>query len=314
MSPQVMNQIQRDAIRILLPDFKTAGYKGQGDENPYTDHLKPGAYLEKKLKGYTLPNFDDMLHGLQYLPSGSDAKGLTHCLAWYQDICSSFTPKLELNVLHTQALICALRLPLNQTDSKNWDQFTLTQWRAHGRAERAAIADVKSGNQYKKKSTENSKHCSKSQAVFNIYKDPIDLSMHVNVPIRHILGFPFLALHGIVCEAFQMGIAKAECRRVARKGLMTPPKTAKPQKDEEKVNQQRTRKRRLQTDTVNEVQSVHTPKRQRTLDASREWLVVRTPKRPTVSPITPRTSKYGHTSNGLCRPTIKLETSPLKSK
>jgi len=40
--------------------------------------------------------------------------------------------------------------------------------------------------------------------------DSQDVHLDVEIPLRHVLVFPFLALHGVVGEALKMGISKAE--------------------------------------------------------------------------------------------------------
>jgi hypothetical protein len=97
-----MNSYQRDTVKTVLPGFKTATYKGKADRDLRVDHLAPGPHIEKTRKGFTLPTFEDLVHGLQRLPSGLDARGLTQCLSWYLNMRDSFTPKLALNVLHSR--------------------------------------------------------------------------------------------------------------------------------------------------------------------------------------------------------------------
>jgi hypothetical protein len=46
--------------------------------------------------------------------------------------------------------------------------------------------------------------------------DEEDVSMKVTLPLRHILTFPFLALHGVVREALKLGIEKAEMRQAVK--------------------------------------------------------------------------------------------------
>lgn len=70
MSVPVMNQIQRDTVQRPLPAFKTSDYQGEGDSDTHIDQLQPGTNLEKKIKGYTVPTFDDLLRGLAFTPTG----------------------------------------------------------------------------------------------------------------------------------------------------------------------------------------------------------------------------------------------------
>jgi hypothetical protein len=55
----------------------------------------------------------------------------------------------------------------------------------------------------------------KTRIAINLAQERV--TMHLQLPIRHILTFPFLALHGALGEALKLGIAKAEGRRVERK-------------------------------------------------------------------------------------------------
>ncbi|KAJ8117081.1 hypothetical protein OPT61_g1634 [Boeremia exigua] len=228
MSPPALNQIQRDTVQRLLPDFKTAGYEGKGDSSICVDNLKPGAHLVKKFKGYVVPSFDDILRGLTSLPQGEDSRGFTHCLAWYLRVRSTFTPRLELNVLHAQSLIRALRQPLEPAHSQNLNRLALEQWR-----ERQTLPMVEITTTREYAENETSDRClkdqnSKSRAVFNIYNDPVDLKLQINIPIRHVLTLPFLALHSVVADAFKTGIDKAEHQRAVRKSILAPAKlTAK---------------------------------------------------------------------------------------
>lgn len=249
MIPAAMNQIQRDTVRNLLPAFKTSGYEDEGDMNPYTDHLKPGAYLDKKLKGYTVPTFDNLICGLRCLPSGRDVRGLTQCLAWYLSICSTFTPRLELNVLHTQALFRALRQPSEPVGTQNSDKIALQEWQDQGTFKKVEVTVTK--QDYRKKVSEeyHTGHQSMSQAVFSIHQDSVNLKMHVHVPIRHIMTFPFLALHGVVGQAFKLGIDRAERQNAARRLSKTPVQHASKEQVKREVGLQKTPKRCRQAET-----------------------------------------------------------------
>ena len=290
MSPSVMNQIQRDAVQRLLPAFRTADYEGKGDADIYTDHLKPGTYLEKKLKGYTVPTFNDLLCGLMFLPYGQDARVLTQCLAWYLDVCSTFAPKLEFNVLHAQALIRALRQPSKPVGSQNLNRLGLKQWREQGTSERINVTIAEQGGKNEGSDVYYTGQCPRSQAVLTIHEDSVDLKMHVQVPIRHVLVFPFLALHGVVSEAFQLGIDNVQRRRASRKGSATLERYESADNVSHEDTPQCTLKRPRQVKSHGNSSPTETPKRQRKLDDSLEDMATRTPKRPIVSPITPCSS------------------------
>lgn len=73
MSPGLMNNAQRGSLKRLLPGYNGAGYEGKGDSDMHTHNPKPGAYLWNKTMGFTVPTFDDLLRGLNCIPTGPDA-------------------------------------------------------------------------------------------------------------------------------------------------------------------------------------------------------------------------------------------------
>ncbi|KAH7084419.1 hypothetical protein FB567DRAFT_498409 [Paraphoma chrysanthemicola] len=206
-----MNNYQRDIVKTAIPGFKTATYRGKSDFNLRTDHLAPGPYLQSFRKGYSLPTFDDLLRGLQHLPTGLDARDLTQCLSWYLGICNSFTPKLSLNVLHTQSLVRALRQPLKPFGPQNLDRNALEEWRTKGCFDDMPV-------EYKRHKCQHTNTASGPQNKTQLFLDFDDdeVQMDLKVPIRHVLMFPFLALHGVVSEALKMGIEKAEIRQASQ--------------------------------------------------------------------------------------------------
>ncbi|KAJ4321630.1 hypothetical protein N0V94_002830 [Neodidymelliopsis sp. IMI 364377] len=305
MHPAVMNQIQRDDVKLVLPGFRTSGHECVEDPDAYTNHLTPGAYLEKKLKGYTVPTFEDLLRGLSYLPSGMDARELTQCLSWYLGVRDTFHPKLELSVLHTQALTRALRLPLELIGSQNLDKIALQEWQDNGTFEKVKIMSNEPDTAAHKNGTNDAAQPRRSQAIFDISDNLIDLKLHVNISIRHVLTFPFLALHGAVGEALQLGVRTSERRRIAREGPITP-RTPRIKREAQSGTTPRSIAKKPRA--FEERYAERTPTKIR----PKESFSAQTPKRPTVSPITPRTaSRYG----APWRPTklqFKVESSPLK--
>jgi hypothetical protein len=207
-----MNNYQRDIVKTAIPGFKTATYKGKSDRNLRTDHLAPGPHLQSMRKGFSLPTFESLVHGLRHLPSGLDARDLTQCLSWYLGICDSFTPKLDMNVLHTQSLVRALRQPLKPFGPQNLDRNALQEWRTKGCFEESKV-------EYKKRESHQSnvaeEQLHRSQLHLDLDED--EVKMELTLPVRHILTFPFLALHGVVSEALKLGIEKAEVRQARRK-------------------------------------------------------------------------------------------------
>jgi hypothetical protein len=210
-----MSRYQRDLVKTAIPGFKTSSYKGKSTPNLRTDDLVPSPTVERR--GHTLPTFDDLLRGLQRLPSGLDARGLTQCLSWYMNNRDTFTPKLELNVLHTQSLIRALREPLKPFGPQNLDRNALEEWREKGTIESVEIEE--NSHNYKGV-TIGSDENSRTQLHLNL--DEEDVFMDLNLSVRHILLLPYLAIfHGMRSTALKMGIQKAENRRAAREGEVT---------------------------------------------------------------------------------------------
>jgi len=206
-----MNQFQRDSVKKIIEGFKTDTINGKHDANLHTDHLEPGRYIADRRSGYVLPTFGDLLGGLNHLPSGLDARGLTECLSWYLHVRDSFTPKLELNVLHTQALIRALRTPLKRYGPQNLDCNALKEWKEKGRFEERKVyyeparpTSTEAGDTAQKR----------TQLHMNLNNHEVKLE--IQLPIRRVLTFPFLALHSVIGEALKLGIEKAENRMTER--------------------------------------------------------------------------------------------------
>lgn len=232
LTPAQLNTFQRDTVKSSIPHSNKS--TRQADRNLHTIHLALGKSVENQCsKGFTLPTFTDLLHGLQHLPSGLDARGLTESLAWYMSVRDTFTPPLELNVLHTQSLIRALRQPLRGFGPQNLDRGALREWRDRGEGfeERRVRGGEVGGGGVKKSTTAASGHIElgrvedgqenkgmgreRSQMHMNLDNDSV--ALHLTLPIRHFLTFPFLALHGVVAEALKVGIEKAELRLAERK-------------------------------------------------------------------------------------------------
>ncbi|CAN9365073.1 unnamed protein product [Alternaria sp. RS040] len=212
MSSAAMNQIQRDSVKNVITGFKTDTTKGKHDANLHTDHLEPGRYIAERRSGYILPTFDDLLRGLHHLPSGLDARGLTECLSWYLEFRNSFTPKLDLNVLHTQALIRALRIPLKRFGPQNLDCNALEEWKIWGKFEERRVFYESA-----KPASANVDNTEQKRSQLHMNLDDHEVKLDIQLPLRHILVFPFLALHGVVGEALKLGIEKAENRKAERK-------------------------------------------------------------------------------------------------
>ncbi|KAL1607917.1 hypothetical protein SLS60_002856 [Paraconiothyrium brasiliense] len=208
-----VNQFFRDALKTDIPDFKVSNFHGKPDRNLYTDHLKPLKLLNSTRHGFVVPTFDALLRGLVYLPAGIDARGLTQCLSWYLNVRDTFTPRLGLNALHTQSLIRALRMPLKSYGPQNLDKRALQEWKEAGQFARRRVDEEpkRSGIEGVDRSHEQLK-----RSRVTIDPEAETLGVDLVVKLRHVLTFPYLAIGGMIATALEMGIAKAEARKVAR--------------------------------------------------------------------------------------------------
>jgi hypothetical protein len=207
-----MNNYQRDIVKSSIRSFKTGVLAGKGDRNLRTSHLVSGPHIESVHKGYTLPTFAELVRGLRRMPAGLDARGLTQCLSWYVRVCDTFTPRLEMNVMHAQSLLRALREPLKLFGPQNLDRNALEEWQETGTFESVAIETSAPGEQIVAEKVETLR---RSQLHLNLDNDGVALALAL--PVRHVLTFPFLALHGVVGQALRMGIERAEMRSKARR-------------------------------------------------------------------------------------------------
>lgn len=290
MSSSVFNQIQGDAMKRRLPEYETVGYEGTGDSNMRTSELKPGLYLDDRLQGFFVPSFDNLLCGLKCIPSGPDARALTQCVTWYLQTRDSFSPRLELNVLHTQALVRALRQPLQPVTSQNLNHCALELWRKNKTSEKIKVTDLEAGANKARRNKSCIARSAGERAVINTQKNTVQAE--VRIPLRNILTFPFLALHGIAIKAFEMGIDKAERKMAVRTATLTkrpaPAECVTVPITNAPPSSQSPLKRGYVAESGDVLTPVQTPKRQRKLDGVSRKMGVRTPRQPTVSPITPR--------------------------
>jgi hypothetical protein len=126
-----------------------------------------------------------------------------------------FSPPLEINVLHTQSLVRALRIPLKVHGQRNLDKIALEEWR---RNERFVEREVKSEMWKTEKGGAEKEKLEKSKV--EICLEEATVKMHVKVKLRHVLMFPFLCMVGMAAKGVEMGVRKAEktkAERVARK-------------------------------------------------------------------------------------------------
>ncbi|KAI0580940.1 hypothetical protein Alg130_06832 [Pyrenophora tritici-repentis] len=216
-----MNLYQRDAAKVVYPEFKLNSYKGRLDPDLSMTHIEPGKSVVDRIGTFTIPLYDDLLRGLRHFPSGLDARVLTECLAWYKSVRDTFNPPLQFNVLHTQALSRVLQVPLKPYGPQNLDYLSLMEWREKGEFKTrpmdenittsTSVQDMDSGN--------------KKRSHLNINMDTEEVTMEYKIRLQHIFTFPFVAMQDLIGEAFTMGIKKAEERATARGVVLTPTTT-----------------------------------------------------------------------------------------
>ncbi|KAF2635503.1 hypothetical protein P280DRAFT_523048 [Massarina eburnea CBS 473.64] len=204
-----INQFMRDVLRNTgLPDFKTTEYKGKPDRNLNTTHYTPGRFIENQRGGLVVPTFDDLLKGLKYLPTGAHARGLTQCLVWYLNQKRTGRSELQFNVLHTQALIRALKEPLRGYGPQNLDMSALEEWKENGRFTEKKVEDEKRKCNVPEKEEETLK---RPKLEINIARGSV--KAQVTIHLRHVLTFPCMAMINMAAEGLVMGIKKAEMRQ-----------------------------------------------------------------------------------------------------
>lgn len=208
-----IHQFFRDALKSDVPGWKVSEYQGTPDKNIHTGHLQPARFIKDTRQGFVVPTFEDLLRGIEYLPAGIDARGLTECLAWYSRVRDTFSPPLELNVLHTQSLIRALRVPLRSYGPMNLDMRAVQEWKEKGGFAKRRVDDEvvpENANSVGLRSEQ----LNRSRVTIDPEKET--LGVDVAVKLRHVLTFPYLAIGGMFCRALEMGIEKAEARKAAR--------------------------------------------------------------------------------------------------
>lgn len=209
-----VNRYLRDALKSEMSDFKLSSFQGKPDRNLFTDHLRPTKLVNGSRHDFVVPSFGDLLEGLVHLPVGLDARGLTQCLAWYLSVRDTFTPRLDLNVLHTQSLLRALRTPLKPLGTRNLDKLGLQEWKENGKFAHRRVDDQQSLGANDLDLEHGRDQLTRSRVTIDFHTEA--LGVDVVVKLRHVLTFPYLAIGGMMCKALELGIEKAEARKAAR--------------------------------------------------------------------------------------------------
>lgn len=209
--------------------FKASDFKPKTDMNLYSDSFSSLQFVERR--GYIVPTFDDLLRGLTYLPTGLDARELTQCLVWYLNSADMFNPRLELNVLHVQSLVRALRDPIRSYGVRNLDIIGLTEFREHNKFPnsrkvsiekvtydvemKACECSIQTNNDETRDTRIEGKRVNRALKL-HVDSDNETLTATASISVRSILQFPFLSMHGLVAEALRMGITNAQAKKAMR--------------------------------------------------------------------------------------------------
>ncbi|KAF2870753.1 hypothetical protein BDV95DRAFT_607888 [Massariosphaeria phaeospora] len=229
---------------LLLPPLP---HKPKPTRDLYTDHLLPSNSNSKSKSkpqskskstksplshpGLTLPTFADLLRGVKSLPTGLDARGLTQCLSWYLHNRDLFTPRLDLNVLHMQALLRALRVPLKGFGGRNLDRVGLAEWVERGWSGVEVQGNINDDRDDDGKgegagagagagasasaSAGAGAHVAVSRIEIDV--DNEDVKLNLQLPLRSVLMLPFISIQALVGRALEKGVQRAEAKRVVRR-------------------------------------------------------------------------------------------------
>jgi hypothetical protein len=233
----------RQAIRGNDPTFKVTDLEPKADLNLYTEGFYSTQFIESR--GYTVPTFDDLLKGLKFLPTGLDARELTQCLVWYLNSADLFTPRLELNVLHVQSLVRALKLPLKDYGFRNLDIIGLNEFHEHDGYPNSRQADNERIVCNKETETDESRVKKKGYGVkdaqlgvekgkhITLHIDSSNGTITTTVPIsvRSIFQLPFMSMYGMVAVALRMGIENALTKKALRERSENGQNVEKPEND-----------------------------------------------------------------------------------
>lgn len=132
-----------------------------------------------------------------------------------------FSPPLALNVLHVRELVHTLRIPLKPYGPRNLDIAGLTEWRGRDRVMERKVADELASRLHDNDNESDESlqdEGKRSKLRINVVDNGGDgnVQADVEIKIRHVLTFPFLAVQRLVGEALRMGIENGEQRRRIR--------------------------------------------------------------------------------------------------
>ncbi|KAF2651187.1 hypothetical protein K491DRAFT_782049 [Lophiostoma macrostomum CBS 122681] len=209
-SGRVLHEHFRALFRGTIRDFNITKWAGKPDSNLYTDHFESNRTVERR--GHCVPTFEELLSGLKYFPTGIHARGLTQCLIWYLNNRNMFSPPLQFNVLHTQALLRVLQIPVKNPGHRNLDMVALQEWKDHAKfTEKEVDGEKKTCDTSDKLIPE---HDPGPKIILNMEQESVSLKL--DVKLRHILTLPYMAIGNMSCELLRWGIEDIEQRQKER--------------------------------------------------------------------------------------------------
>lgn len=162
-----------------------------------------------------MPSFEQLVEGVRRMPVGIGRRHLSSVLEWYVGVRDSFTPRLELNVLHTRALVQAMRFPLRRYGPQNVDAAVLSSYRrGGGDAIFGPIPMPLSLSSSLPSSNSGNKKLKRSKITLNVPRQTVEVEVLLRV--GSVLLMPYLGVGGLVCAALEWGVGRAEGRRRGR--------------------------------------------------------------------------------------------------
>lgn len=167
----------------------------------------------------SVPSFEQLVEGVKRMPVGIGRRHLSSVLEWYVGVRDAFTPRLELNVLHTRALVQAMRFPLRRYGPQNVDAAVLSSYRRGGGDAISGPIPMPLSPSLSLSSSLPSLHTGdkkreKSKITLNVPRQTVEVE--VSLRVGSVLLMPYFGVGGLFCAALEWGVGMAEGRRRGR--------------------------------------------------------------------------------------------------
>ncbi|KAF2277394.1 uncharacterized protein EI97DRAFT_457419 [Westerdykella ornata] len=222
--PAVKHEKDGEALQRFLKHYRTLEREVSKGKIKATSDLRTEALSTSPLPPtatLTPPKFTALTSSLANLPTGLAARDFTVAIRWWLTHRNAFTPPLEFNVLHARPLIQALRIPVKSVGRRNLDKVILEEWRVKGGTfeECATGGTAQEGDSGSNDEKTGQGSCEAGGGKGNRLEIDVNkriVRRQVEVKLRHVLTFPFLALLSLAGDALELGIEKAEARKAMR--------------------------------------------------------------------------------------------------